>query len=255
MKRSVLFKIVLSVLAFVLLVAPQVALAGPGGSIAKAIFTSFWGKVIAGVLLLIFLPLIVALVIYFAVVEGKAVKRSQRELARLARKNPAFNWLTLRDRITDTVTRVYDAWEKEQLDQAAEWMSSWYWQNQQLVCLDRWRREGLVNHSKLEKLQALKPLLVAGEFDGNKIDGSRIVVLVEATVIDYLAHRNTGVVVEGKKESQSINKIWTFIHKDGRWVVNNIEDYGVASEYMKIAAELEAAQGQAEGRLGSAKSV
>lgn len=50
------------------------------------------------------------------------------------------------------------AWGKADMDNAREWMTHWYWQNQKLTVLEQWEDSGLVNHCRLNKIIHIKPL-------------------------------------------------------------------------------------------------
>lgn len=40
-------------------------------------------------------------------------------------------------------------------------MTDWYWQNQQMVYLDKWKRNGLVNICEVENIVNIKPTMFA----------------------------------------------------------------------------------------------
>src|SRR5687767_14775646 len=84
------------VVAAAVVASPVDALAGPGGKIASAAFQSFWGRVLLGLLAVVFLPLI----LYVVGREYIGSKRARRDLDALRRVNPAFDWMTLHDRVT-----------------------------------------------------------------------------------------------------------------------------------------------------------
>lgn len=210
--------------------------ASPGGQIASVIFQTFWGKVLLFILIILFFPLI----IYTIIREYFAQRRSFKDLRLLATFNKQFDWLTLQERITDCFYRVHAAWHKQDMIEASEWMTDWYWRNQQLVCLDQWAKDGHINHCRLKKITDIRPLYLA--YRGNEPDaeGSRIVVSISANMEDYLADRETGEVVEGKKGFQEIETVWTFVLKNGQWVVANIEEDSLSLTYAQLANELPA---------------
>jgi hypothetical protein len=55
---------------------------------------------------------------------------------------------------------------------------------------------------------------------------------------DYLAERQTGKVVQGKKGYTDVTSLWTFLLVDGRWVVANIEQDTMTTTYAKMANEI-----------------
>jgi hypothetical protein len=218
-----------------LLLLPTSALAAPGGKIASALFKTPAGKIIGVLLLIIFAPLI----IYILIKEKIAEKRTLKALKRLVEVDRNFDWMTLRDRVTDCYLRVNAAWSKEDMSEASEWMTSWYWQNQQLAFLNQWERDGLVNHTRIKEIKGIKPLFVKYEQaeDGSS-DGSRVVISITANMEDYLADRETGKVVEGAKGYSDTEFVWTFIMQKGRWVVANIEAGSMSLSYAKLLPEV-----------------
>lgn len=211
------------------------ALAGPGGKIAKATFETFWGKVALGILTIIFLPLILNMVIR----EKIAERRAHKDLRYMADMDPSFDWLRIKQRATDCFHRVHAAWSKEDVAEAAEYMTDWYWQNQQLAFIDRWEREGLVNHCNVKRMGAVKPLLfVHRNDDGVAHEGSMLVLSMTAKMQDYLAERASGKVVEGSKRYKDVETVWSFTMIDGKWRVSEIEEDSYTLAYAKLGKTL-----------------
>src|SRR5690348_3032450 len=92
MNNRLLFALV--VVAFAALLFAEPALAGPGGKIARAVFETFWGKVLLGVLTIVFLPLIVMVMVK----EKLAERRALRDLRYMGQLAPQFDWLKIRER-------------------------------------------------------------------------------------------------------------------------------------------------------------
>jgi hypothetical protein len=234
MKRT-FFWLTLLLVAVVLLAGAEPAWAAPGGKIALGLFKSTWGKVLLGLLTIIFLPL----VLYVAVKEHMAERKTLKHLRALAAVDPRFEWLNLKDRITDCFHRVHAAWRAEDMAEAAEWMTSWYWQNQQLAFLNQWARDGLVNHCRVKSVGSIRPLFVG--YEANEEcpgENSRVVVSITANMEDYLAERATGKIVEGSEGYADTEFVWTFVLKNGRWVVANIEEGSMALTYAEMRAEI-----------------
>ncbi|NIP99833.1 MAG: TIM44-like domain-containing protein [Nitrospinaceae bacterium] len=233
MKREHLWVVVIcTVLGIAFLVEP--ALAGPGGKIARAVYETFWGKVILFFLVLFFLPLI----LYVVAKEYLAQRRARRDLRFMAKYSALFDWMKIRERALDCFYRIHDSWSKEDMAEASKYMTDWYWQNQQLVYLDRWEREGLVNHCKVKKIKTVRPLLFLHRNDEEEHEGSMVVIAMEAYMQDYLARRDSGEVVEGSKKFKDVETVWSFTLIDGRWRVSNIEEDTFAMEYARMRSEL-----------------
>ena len=60
--------LLLTVVVFLFMVDPMYA--GPGGAVAKVFFKTWWGKIILGVITIVFLPLI----IYIRLIEYRKAK-------------------------------------------------------------------------------------------------------------------------------------------------------------------------------------
>jgi len=232
MNKTIVFGVVAS--AFIALVLIEPAMAGPGGKIARAAFETFWGRVALGVLTIIFLPLIA----YIIFQEKLAERRARKDLRFMASYGSLFEWLKIQERAKDCFLRVHSGWEKEDLSGVSDWMTDWYWQNQQMAHLDRWKAEGLVNICDVRKITKIKPLLFAHRNQGGEHEDSMVVVSITARMKDYLEERATGKVVEGSKRYKDVETIWSFTLEKGVWKVSNIEEDTMSTAYAKMTREL-----------------
>jgi len=223
-------------LLFILVVTLMViepAIAGPGGKIASAMFETFWGKVLLIILVIILSPVIV----YAMIKEKLGERRARKNLRYLAASDPNFEWVNILQRAKDCFYRVHAAWTKEDVSEAAEFMTAWYWQNQQLVYLGKWEKEGLVNNCTVKSMSGIKPLLLIHRNDGRPHEGSILSISITATMQDYLAERGTGKVVEGSKKFKPVETIWSFTMVDGKWKVSGIEEGVMSLVYAKTMLE------------------
>ncbi len=205
-------------------------LAGPGGKIAKAIFTSPLGKVVLLILTIIFLPLI----IYGVAREYFGIRKTKKDLKQLALIRPGlFDEITLKNRITDVFTRVHKGWSGENLEECSEYMSDWYWQNQQIVFLDKWKEINLENICNVKRINSISPLhmRITNEPD---YEGSRIMFKIDANMEDYLRNRDSRRVVEGKEGFRDNETVWTLVLANGKWKVDNIEQSEMTIQYAKM---------------------
>ena len=221
-------------LVIILLLVAEPAFAGPGGKIASAVFETFWGKVILGVLTIFFLPLIS----YILIREKLAELRARKDLRFMAAINPAFDWLKIQQRAKDCFFRVHSGWEQEELSTVSGWMTDWYWQNQQMVVLDKWKKQGLVNICNVKKITNIKPLLFVHRNQGAEHEDSILVLSIEAKMQDYLQDRHTGKVVEGSKRYKEVETIWSFAMENGQWKVSDIEEDSMSLAYAKMVKDL-----------------
>lgn len=232
MKRTIILGIVTSV--FIALLAIEPAMAGPGGKIARAAFETFWGRVALGVLTIVFLPLIT----YVLFLEKLSERRARKDLRFMAGYSSLFEWLKVQERAKDCFFRVHSGWEKEDLSEVSNWMTDWYWQNQQLAHLDRWKKEGLVNICDVKNITKIKPLLFVHRNQGEEHEDSMVVISIEAKMRDYLQDRATGKVVEGSKRYKEVETVWSFTLENGVWKVSNIEEDSMSTAYAKMVKEL-----------------
>jgi len=232
MKSSVIISIMISIVVILLSIEP--AMAGPGGKIASAVFESFWGKVALVILTIVFLPLI----IYILIQEKLSERRSRKDLRFMAGYSPLFEWLKIQERAKDCFFRVHSGWEKEDLSGVSNWMTDWYWQNQQLVHLDKWKKEGLVNICDVKKITNIKPLLFVHRNQGDEHEDSMVVISIEAKMKDYLQNIKTEKIVEGSKKYKEVETVWSFTLENGAWKVSDIEEGGMSLAYAKLVKDL-----------------
>lgn len=203
--------------------------AGPGGFIAKGLFKSFWGKILLTILVLIFLPLI----LYVRIVEFIKVRKNKKILQKLSIKKKDFNWLNLEKEFSNIVRRVYIAWAKEDMGEVREYVNHWYWQNQQTVFIEQWKRENLKNVSRLKTLEKIRPLYLELT-DDESFDGTRIAVSVDVEAEDYLKDLETGKIVQGKTGFQDLDYVWIFEYSDGKWLLDEIREGTMSLQFAKL---------------------
>ena len=232
MSNKMMFGLTLILLLVILSIEP--ALAGPGGKIARAVFESFWGKVALVLLAIIFFPLIA----YTIIKEWRAERRTRKDLLFMAQYDAIFDWLQIQQRVKTCFRRIHSAWQDEQLADVCEWMTDWYWQNQQMVFLDRWKKQGLVNICNVKKICSIKPLFFSHRNQGAEHQNSMLVVSITANMQDYLKKRDTNIIIEGSKKYKEVETIWSFTLIDGAWKVSDIEEGTMSLDYVKLIKDL-----------------
>lgn len=203
--------------------------AGPGGTVAKAFFKTWWGKLILGLLTIIFLPLI----IYIRLIEYRKARKIKKILTQLSVKHKNFHWLQLQKEFKNIIQRVYNAWSNEDMSEVKEYVNHWYWQNQQSVFLDQWKRENLKNVSHLREIEKIRPLYLELTDEPN-LEGSRIAIAIDVVAEDYLIDRDTNKVVQGKSGYESLEYVWFLEYTEGKWLLDAIEEGGVSLEIAKM---------------------
>lgn len=203
--------------------------AGPGGTVAKAFFKTWWGKLILGLLTIIFLPLI----IYIRLIEYRKARKIKKILTQLSVKHKNFHWLQLQKEFKNIIQRVYNAWSNENMSEVKEYVNHWYWQNQQSVFLDQWKRENLKNVSHLREIEKIRPLYLELTDEPN-LEGSRIAIAIDVVAEDYLIDRDTNKVVQGKSGYELLEYVWFLEYTEGKWLLDAIEEGGLSLEIAKM---------------------
>lgn len=207
--------------------------AGPGGTVAKAFFRTWWGKLILILLTVIFLPLI----IYMRLIEYRKAREIKKILSQLSKEHKAFHWLQLQKEFHNIIRRVYQAWQEEDLSQVKQYVNHWYWQNQQEVYLDRWKKENLQNISRLKDITKVRPLYLEISEEPN-FENSRIAIVITVVAEDYLIDRETQKVVEGKKGYDELDYVWFLEYSEGQWLLDDIQEGSMALEIAKMPNEV-----------------
>lgn len=203
--------------------------AGPGGTVVKAIFKTFWGKVLLTAIGIILLPLI----IYVKYREYFAVKKCKKELESLQAINDDFRWSKLEKTVKQIFERVYLAWSKEDMSAVSNYVSHWYWQNQQLVHLDKWKSENLKNICDLESVGKIRPLHLE-ILNRENLEGSRIAFAIEGRIKDYLVDRTTHKIVKGSSNYDDEERIWVFEYTEGKWLLDDIHEGDLSLAFAKL---------------------
>jgi hypothetical protein len=223
-RTALLMALVAVAVALFVVVAAEPAVAAPGGLIKQAARTP-WAKAAIAALVILFLPLI----IWHMVKRAILVRRTKRMLAQLGGQVAYFDWLPLKERITQVFGWVHSAWDQGKMQIAHEYMTEWYRMNQQLQ-LEKWERDGLRNITSDVKIKRMTPLHVS--HDPAAPQNDRVVVEIDAEMRDYLVDRESGRVVEGDKTLGDVTTIWTLVRAGERWVLSNIEPDSMVMEYL-----------------------
>ena len=225
MKPSTVILCISVVLIGTIILFPDPSFAAPGALI-KAAAKSFWGKVIFSVLILIFLPL----VIWFLIERSILVRRTRRILEKLGASDPRYNWLELKERITQIFIWVHSAWDLKKMDTAAGYVKQWYIENQQLQ-LNKWKRDGVENIVSDVRIKQITPLYLCR--DPSNPEKDRLVLEINAELRDYLVDIATGQVIQGDKTLGELTTVWNFVWEKDRWLLAMIEEAESAEEYLK----------------------
>lgn len=223
-----------------MVVIPDVAYAGPGGFIAKEVASTWLGKMALTIMGIVLLPLI----IYVLLKQRIAISKTKSDLAQLAKVNYQFRWTFINERAHMVIRQVYTAWKQADTEKAALWMTDWYWQNQKMTVLDEWESEGLKNYCSLNKITNIRPLYIEySENEPGDGEGSRIKLLVDVNIQDYLMIEKTNEIVQGDTKFKDFESIWTLLLENGCWKLALIEESRLSLAYAKMTNDLEEARG------------
>jgi len=228
MNKKFQILLILAIVSVLLVIAMmEPALARPGGRVSSGNGGGWLG-------VLPFLIYIVAYIFllpyawYVTVQTNAAESRTLKDLRQLAPRHDLFDWRSLENRIESCFQEVHVAWSKENLDDVSKYMTNKYRQEQQSDYLDKWAKQGLINHCEVEVISSIQPLFLAHPAQEMEHEGSKLVVAISAKMEDYLAKRDSGKIVKGEKGFKDVETIWTFVVQNGKWVVANIEDTGLS---------------------------
>ncbi|MBC8135245.1 MAG: hypothetical protein H8F28_05065 [Fibrella sp.] len=211
-----------------LLLYVDMAFAGPGGFIKDAARTPL-GRIIMGVLVAIFLPIL----LYFGIKRAIWVARTKRDLATLTKAYPGmYHWQEVDSRVREVYTWLWTSWSPEKIERAEEFATIWYWRNQQLL-LEEWQSHGLENVTRLSGIRSVTPIYVEHRsLECKDGEGSILVVNITGNATDYMRETATDKVVEGDKKTAEVDAVWTFLWENGAWRVNKIEKGDVEYAYL-----------------------
>ena len=217
-------------LAFLLTTAHE-ALAGPGGAIAKAAFKTPLGRILGLILAIILLPLIV----YVCIGEWLGVRRTQRDLRRLAEDHPAFAWDGIERWVRGHATELYRCWDQGDLRPCGAFMTQHFFSTQQDL-LDRWRDEGKHNVCELKELRRIRPLFVS---TGGESTIPTVLVLFNVTLVDYLESTRSRTILKGQKRAIDQDVIWRLVMlPDGAWALHSIEEGELSLAFAREANDV-----------------
>ncbi|WP_100655989.1 Tim44 domain-containing protein [Alteromonas flava] len=213
---------------------PMLAHAAPSGRIANTLFDGPLGKILLGLFIVFFLPLIV-----LRMLKTRRLSRmAMRNLTLLGRKHRDFEWLHVKQVAQTAFQRIHQAWTSEDLTIAAEYVEESFLQHQQVTYLDDWQQRGLQNICRISKITKTFPILVLPRNDEGITNNQSIVVLyMAANMQDYLQDKASGEIVEGNDKDKEVASIWTFTLIEGKWRVSNIESDGLLEDYLDIAKQ------------------
>jgi predicted lipid-binding transport protein (Tim44 family) len=180
-----------------------------------------------GAFVFVVILVVVAFVVVSSVIGAARWRRAKREragavalaAAEAAQDDAAFAAEAVRDRAHELYLAVQDAWSRDDRarlrelvfpDLMAEWDRR----------LDDFRGRGQRNVVKVERLECRQMGLVNRAAD----EEDRVVVLIEATQLDYVEAGGRRLMRKGEgDERATVTEFWTLAKRDGAWCLHSIE--------------------------------
>ncbi len=208
-------------------------MAAPGGYIVREAFHAWWMKPILLILILLTFPWLIWK--YYETRQAKL--KCNKLLLQLSKRHQAFHLLRIKQRVTDCFQRLHQAWELEDITEAAAWMTPWYWQNQQMTALNKWQKKGLRNICRLRGDISIHPIYVSVNEHDDNWEKSILVVKIRGEIEDYLVDIKTGEIKEGQKGFVDYSSLWTFELSKGEWLLAQIAPGETIDEYLALPLE------------------
>ena len=162
-------------------------------------------------------------------VRGEDVAGRLDGLAQLDRK-----WSTesLRRRARDVFFAVQRSWIERDPEIGQPYMTDGLMDRQRL------RIEGLIAQHRVHQFE--NPLIEDLDFvsfdegDPNTVDEPRVTCALEVSLVETILNADTGQLVAGRPNFKiTNNEYWTFVHRDGKWLLDEVEQPGEGARHMK----------------------
>jgi predicted lipid-binding transport protein (Tim44 family) len=162
-------------------------------------------------------------------VRGEDVAGRLDGLAQLDRK-----WSTesLRRRARDVFFAVQRSWIERDAEIGRPYMT------EQLMDRQKLRIDGLIAQHRVHQFE--NPLIEDLDFvsfdegDPNTIDEPRVTTALEISLVETILNADTGQLVAGRPNYKIHNsEYWTFVHRDGKWLLDEVEQPGEGARHMK----------------------
>jgi hypothetical protein len=162
-------------------------------------------------------------------VRGEDVAGRLDGLAQLDRK-----WSTesLRRRVRDVFFAVQRSWIERDPEIGRPYMT------EQLMDRQKLRIDGLIAQHRVHQFE--NPLIEDLDFvsfdegDPNTIDESRVTTALDISLVETILNADTGQLVAGRPNHKIQNsEYWTFVHREGKWLLDEVEQPGEGARHMK----------------------
>lgn len=161
---------------------------------------------------------------------GRSQERSGDVAGRLdalAQLDPKWSTETLRRRVRDVFFAVQRSWIERDPEIEAPFMT------EALNDRQRLRIEGLVRQNRVHMLE--NPLIEDLDFVSFTEDAEpRVTTLLDISLVETIHDATTRAVVAGRPNLKvQRNEYWTFVERDGKWLLDDVEQPGEGARHMK----------------------
>lgn len=162
-------------------------------------------------------------------VRGEDVAGRMDGLAQLDRK---WSSESLRRRVRDVFFAVQRSWIERDPEIGRPYMTD------QLMDRQKLRIEGLIAQHRVHQFE--NPLIEDLDFvsfdegDPNTIDEPHVTAALVISLVETILNADTGQLVAGRPNYKIQNsEYWTFVFRDGKWLLDEVEQPGEGARHMK----------------------
>jgi hypothetical protein len=160
---------------------------------------------------------------------GEDVASRLDALAQLDRK---WSSEALRRRARDVFFAVQRSWIERDPGIGQPYMT------EQLMDRQRLRIDGLIAQHRVHQFE--NPLIEDLDFvsfdegDPNTVDEPRVTTALDISLVETILNADTGALVAGRANYKIQNaEYWTFVFRDGKWLLDEVEQPGEGARHMK----------------------
>jgi hypothetical protein len=162
-------------------------------------------------------------------VRGEDVASRLDGLAQLDRK---WSSESLRRRVRDVFFAVQRSWIERDPEIGRPYMTD------QLMDRQKLRIEGLIAQHRVHQFE--NPLVEDLDFvsydegDPDTVDEPRVTTALDISLVETILNADTGQLVAGRPNYKIQNsEYWTFVFRDGKWLLDEVEQPGEGARHMK----------------------
>jgi hypothetical protein len=150
----------------------------------------------------------------------------------LAQLDARWSSESLRRRVRDVFFAVQRSWIERDPEIGQPYMT------EELMDRQRLRIEGLIAQHRVHQFE--NPLIEDLDFvsfdegDPNTVDEPRVTTALVISLVETILNADTGALVAGTPNHKIENsEYWTFVHRGGKWLLDEVEQPGEGARHMK----------------------